>query len=277
MKKYRFLLLFVGLFLSSLPLIAINTILLKNGKSIKGIVSSQNLDSVEINRADGKHVIVSKKSVLKIIYKDLAEEEEAKIRKEEQTKRDLEKTRLLEIRNQENLTLQNSETAKKAEERKRVLESANTPLKSDSLRTSFLLHSPNPTHPILLASPGQKCQPYSEYPEYFWMFGAFRFKEPKYTELFPKEDRPIRISQVSTYKDVALTLLGGFLITVTRKTLVVEICEGEGARSYNQTGIPSSADSELKTKQDLQDIEEKLDLELLEKDLEHLEKQKQGQ
>ncbi|BDA77557.1 hypothetical protein LPTSP3_g04870 [Leptospira kobayashii] len=277
MKKYLFLLLFTGLFLSSLPLIAINTILLKNGKSIKGIVSNQNMDSVEINRTDGKHVIISKKSVLKIIYKDLAEEEEAKIRKEEQTKRDLEKARLLEIRNQENLALQNSEAAKRAEERKRVLESANTPLKSDSLRTSFLLHSPNPTHPILLASPGQKCQPYSEYPEYFWLFGAFRFKEPKYSELFPKEDRPIRISQVSTYKDVALTLLGGFLVTVTRKTLVVEICEGEGARSYNQTGTPSSIDSELKAKQDMQDIEEKLDLELLEKDLEHLEKQKQGQ
>jgi len=277
MKKHLSIILLSGLLVSGLPLIAINTILLKNGKSIKGIVSNQNQDSVEINRTDGKHVIVSKKSVLKIIYKDLAEDEELKIRKDEQTKRDLEKARLLEIRNQENLTQQNLDAAKKADDRKKALESASTPLRSDSLRTSFLLHSPNPAHPILLASPAQKCQPYSEYPEWFWLFGAFRFSEPKYAELFPKEDRPIRISQVSTFKDVAFTLLGGFLVTVTRKTLVVEICEGDGARSYNQTGAPSSVDSELKTKQDMQDIEEKLDLELLEKDLEHLEKQKQGQ
>jgi hypothetical protein len=262
-------------FLPAISLLAVHTILLKQGKTIKGTVSSQNLDHVEIESKEGKHLVIPKKSVLKIIYRDLAEEEEVSIRKQEEAKRESEKLKLIEQKKQEILT--NQEIGKDATALKQNSESANTV--NSTLRDSFVLGSPNYTQTITLASFGQKCKVHSEYPEYFWMFGAFRFKEPDLIELLPKENVPLRISQRSTYADIAFTMLGGFLVTVTRKTLIIESCEGEGYRLISEkelNQIKNSAVSDIKTQQEIESLQEKVELELLEKDLQDFEKSKKG-
>ncbi|MCZ8156787.1 MAG: hypothetical protein O9264_11740 [Leptospira sp.] len=274
---FNFLLLTV-LFFPVFSLLPIHTVLLKQGRSIKGTVSSQNLDHVEVVTSEGKHVIVPKKSVLKIIYKDLAEEDEAKIRKAEETKREEEKQRLIEQHKLEILAKQEQEK-RDNEISNQVAQSSDTVQKS-TLRDSFVLGSPSSQQTITLANYAQKCEHYSEYPEYFWLFGAFRFKEPVLSELLPKNNKPIRITQRSTYKDIAFTLLGGFLITVTRKSLIVEVCDGTGYRLISEREveqIKNGVASDFKKQQEIDSIQEKVDLELLEKDLKELESQKKKQ
>ncbi len=279
MKKSKFTLFtnFVVLFIVLLtnPSFAVQTILLKQGKTIKGTVSSQNLDHVEVETAEGKHLVIPKKSVLKIVYKDIAEEEELSIRKQEESKREAEKLKLLEERKRELLA---KEEANKLETEENKSQGSGVAVKS-TIRDSFILGSPNHTQSITLASLDQKCKPYSQYPEYFWMFGAFRFFEPDLTKLLPKESAPLRISQKASLTDIAFTMLGGFLITLTRKTLIIETCEGEGYRLISDKElerIKNSAVSEIKTEHEIETIREKVELELLENDLKEYEKKKKG-
>jgi len=254
-------------------LMATHTVLLKQGRTIKGTVTGQNLDHVDVDTLDGKHLVIPKKSVLKIIYRDLALDEEEKIRKAEETKREAEKQKLMEEKRKELLAKQ-AESQNTNNSDPSSSSAGGVAVKS-TLRDSFILGSPNPSQSITLASFSQKCTPYSEYPEYFWLFGALRFREPNLTGLLPKDGKPMRISQKSTYTDMAITLLGGFLITITRKTLIIETCEGEGYRLISEkelNQIKDSAVSEIKTQQEIESIQEKVELELLESELKEMEK-----
>ncbi len=266
--------LFIFIFFSFYSsLFAVHTILLKQGKTIKGTVSNQNLDNLEIQSQDGQKIIIPKKSVLKIIYKDLAEEEESNIRKSEEQKREAERAKLREQKKQ--ALLAQVEADKKSTVSATEF-NTNSNAKS-SIRDSFVLASPNKTELLVLAGLDQKCKVHSEYPEYFWMFGAFRFFEPKLSELLPKKNVPIRISQRSSYKDIAFTMLGGFLITLTRKTLVVEACEGEVYKVISEKEIDqikNSMMSEISTENEIDNLQEKNEIELLEQDLKELDKMK---
>lgn len=257
-----------------LPLQAVQTILLKEGKSIKGIVTNQNVDSVEIDTQNGKHMVISKKSVLKIIYKDLAEAEEERIRKEEEEKRNQEKEKVIAAK-QEEIRKRKEALAEKESENRVKPEGGSTV--THSLRDSFVLTSVTDSNMITLATTTAKCQPFQQYPEYFWLFGGLRFKEPDWSVLLPKDNRPVRIRQTSTWKDLAITLLGGFAITITRKTIIVDVCEGNGYRMVSDSEINrirEEAVEQIKTEQELKEAQEKFELEQLEKDLESLKKKK---
>lgn len=256
------------------PLSAVQTILLKQGKSIKGIVTNQNVDNVEVDTQNGKHMVISKKSVLKIIYKDLAESEEETIRKEEEEKRKTEKEKAIAAK-QEEIRKRREELTRQESERKAKEEGGE--VITHSLRDSFVLGSVADGNMITLAPDSAKCQTFQEYPEYFWLFGALRFKEPDWNELLPKDNRPVRIKQTSTWSDMAITLLGGFLVTITRKTIIVDVCEGSGYRMVSDSEIKRIKDEaveQIRTEQELKEAEEKYELEQLEKDLEALKKKK---
>lgn len=266
-----FLILFFFLFL---PLHAVQTILLKQGKSVKGIITNQNVENVEIDTQDGKHMVISKKSVLKILYKDLAEAEEEKIRKEEEEKRKLEKEKAIAAKQEEIRKRREALAEQEAANRTKSNEGTKV---THSLRDSFVLTSVADGNMITLAPESAKCQTFQEYPEYFWLFGGLRFSEPDWNVLLPKDSRPVRIRQTSTWKDLAITLLGGFAITITRKTIIVDVCEGNGFRMVSDSEInriKEEAVEQIKTEQELKEAEEKYELELLEKDLEALKKKK---
>ncbi|MCG6144451.1 LA_0442/LA_0875 N-terminal domain-containing protein [Leptospira bandrabouensis] len=267
--------LFIIVFLSFFifPLSAVQTILLKQGKSIKGIVTNQNVDSVEVDTQNGKHMVISKKTVLKIIYKDIAESEEEIIRKEEEEKRRIEKEKAIAAK-QEEIQKRREELSKQESERKAA---AGGEVVTHSLRDSFVLGSVADGNMVTLAPESAKCQSFQSYPEYFWLFGALRFKEPNWDVLLPKDNRPVRIKQTSTWTDMAFTLLGGFLVTVTRKTIIVDVCEGNGYRMVSDSEIKRIKDEaveQIRTEQEIKEAEEKYELEQLEKDLEVLKKRK---
>lgn len=118
MKKILFLSLLI---LLSFPLLAVNTVILKNGKTLKGKVTDQNERGLTVQTAEGAQTI-SKSQILKVIYKDVSDQEAEKIRiaeekklkeKEEKEKAKLEKERLLaEAKEQKRL----EEEAKLAEQ-----------------------------------------------------------------------------------------------------------------------------------------------------------------
>ncbi|MCZ8342536.1 MAG: hypothetical protein O9301_05860 [Leptospira sp.] len=252
-----------------------HTVLLKQGKTIRGIITNQNLDHVEIDTQDGKHLVLPKKSVLKVIYRDLAEADEEKIRKEEEEKRQKDKEKILTAKREEILKKKNE--IEEAETISRTNAKLATLQTESSIRNSFILGSIDRQSPITLAMLDAKCTPYSEFKEYYYLFGAFRWKEPDWNDLLPKDTRPIRIKQSSSYTDLAITILGGFLISITRKTIYVDVCEGSGYRLLSDESInrlKEEAVQEVKVEQELREVEEKYEMELLEKDLEKIQKRK---
>ncbi|WP_423790285.1 LA_0442/LA_0875 N-terminal domain-containing protein, partial [Leptospira ellisii] len=87
MKKI-ILLLFLPflLILTSQSVWGAQTILLKNGTSLKGDVTGQNEKTITVRTEDGSVKTFSKKSILKVIYKDVNDEEVKRIRQEEERK-----------------------------------------------------------------------------------------------------------------------------------------------------------------------------------------------
>ncbi|MDF3821760.1 hypothetical protein P3G55_17785 [Leptospira sp. 96542] len=238
------------------PAFAVHTILLKNGKSVKGTITNQNVDNVEMNTEKGGHVVIPKKSVLKVIYKDIAEADEAKIRKEEEEKRDKEKAKILAEKKEE--LLRKEKELEKEENSKPVVQNQ---LATTSFRDTFLLGG-SKQNSIQVASLEANCQAFQQYSQYFYLFGTFPFNEPKWPELLPKDNRTVRIRQTATNLDIVISVLGAFFTTVTRKTIQVEVCEGTKQNS------PSA----INTDEELKKAEEKYELEQIDKDLEHLKK-----
>lgn len=78
--------------------ISAETVLLQEGGSYRGKVITQNQKTLTIQTKHGKHVI-SKKEILKVIYKDVSEEEEENVRNAEIQR--LEEEKLTKQRNLE--------------------------------------------------------------------------------------------------------------------------------------------------------------------------------
>ncbi|PJZ68373.1 hypothetical protein CH373_05920 [Leptospira perolatii] len=74
------------LFFASYEVFAVQTILLRNGGKIRGDVVGQNEKSIQIVTEEGKKMTLSKRTILKVIYKEITTEEEKKIRQEEEKK-----------------------------------------------------------------------------------------------------------------------------------------------------------------------------------------------
>ncbi|EMO26513.1 hypothetical protein LEP1GSC170_2542 [Leptospira interrogans serovar Bataviae str. HAI135] len=92
--------------------ISAETVLLQEGGSYRGKVITQNQKTITIQTKHGKHVI-SKKEILKVIYKDVSEEEEEKVRNAEIQRLEEEK-----LTKQRNLELKNNKRKKKGLEEK---------------------------------------------------------------------------------------------------------------------------------------------------------------
>lgn len=80
---FRIFVIFALLFPS---LLFSESIILKDGTVFKGKVSSQNAQTVTVRGEDGKVQEISKLRILKIVYKDVSNEEALRIKKDEETK-----------------------------------------------------------------------------------------------------------------------------------------------------------------------------------------------
>lgn len=122
MKK---IILFSFLILFSFPLLAVNTVILKNGKTIKGKVTDQNEKGLTVQTSEGTQTF-PKSQILKVVYKDVSAEEadkirlaeEKKLREKEEKEKDQTRKRKINRRGQRTKTIRRrSETCRKTKVR----------------------------------------------------------------------------------------------------------------------------------------------------------------
>jgi len=83
---FSYLAILIFYFLIVIELSALNSIILKLGKTIKGTVVNQNEKGLTVKLQDGSTQTIEKYKILKVVYKDVSAEEENKIRYAEEKK-----------------------------------------------------------------------------------------------------------------------------------------------------------------------------------------------
>lgn len=79
------------------------------------------------------------------------------------------------------------------------------------------------TAPVVLGN-GDECVSVSSTGRYYLLFGAVPISSIEGPALTAEEGRSFRITERSTFKDFAVTILGGWALTLTRRTVEVESC-----------------------------------------------------
>lgn len=126
------------LFLLSTSLVA-ETVILKSGKIIKGKVINQNVKLVEV-KVDGKVQTIDKTLILKVVYRDLNQEQADKIKKEEELKlAEKQKKEELAKKILEEEKLKEAERLKKEKEEKEKLAKNKEALPQQKLSRSQIL------------------------------------------------------------------------------------------------------------------------------------------
>ncbi|PJE00287.1 MAG: hypothetical protein CK427_14475, partial [Leptospira sp.] len=93
--------LFITFFISPITnLYSINTVILKNSDSLQITVNGQNIQALKMKTETGVILNMSKKKILKVLYKELTKQEieQIRIKKEEKIKLNSEKEIEIEIR-----------------------------------------------------------------------------------------------------------------------------------------------------------------------------------
>ncbi|ANH00799.1 Uncharacterized protein LB4E_1422 [Leptospira borgpetersenii str. 4E] len=83
--------------------------------------------------------------------------------------------------------------------------------------------STDKSHRTVLASVDTNCQVVSVEPLYSFLFGllpVFRQVEPE-----PGPGKTLRVTEITNWKDYVVTALGGWAITLVRRTRTIEFCE----------------------------------------------------
>lgn len=189
------------------PLFA-NSVLLKSGETIKGNITSQDAESIVVQEANGNSRTISKKKILKVVYKEVSEEALQEIRKEEERK----------------LALKSEKESKDKE-----LEIEEEKKKNEKLAVLAEPESKAIPSYALFTTSGKNCVPFASKTEWFWLYGNIPFSEPDWNVLLPKEFRTIQMRYTSTWKDTLSTIFIGSITSITRKTRVIEVCDMDPA------------------------------------------------
>ncbi|MCC5815443.1 MAG: hypothetical protein JJT78_11855 [Leptospira sp.] len=234
-------------------LYAQHTILLKDGRTLKGNITSQDADSLSLESKDGKKMSVPKANLLKVIYKKVDEAEEEKIRKEEE-----EKLSLKQKQEEEHIRLKNELRKKELEEKRKefdekrlaVLDEREKSLeeKKRKAESSRKLGSPEQNFKtqyefyqlfsgakIQLAPVNAKCSDYGKSSDWYVLFGSIPITRPDMESLLPKDNRKVRVRAENSWLDIGVSVVLGIAGSVTRRTIVVEACDsGKVEKTFTQ-------------------------------------------
>ena len=86
------------------------------------------------------------------------------------------------------------------------------------------LRSPPGKRPVILALRKTKCKTVGSFARWYLLFGAFPLNKLNKKTLFPYNNRTYIIREKARAIDLLVTFLGGWAITLTRKTITVEAC-----------------------------------------------------
>jgi hypothetical protein len=217
----RFILIFF-LFTGS---ILSHTILLKSGAHEKGIVTNQEGDSIQIITESGESKSFLKSSILKVIYRDLPEEEIIKVRqKEEQKLINLKKEKEERTIETEKKNIDETVIDDKIKNKDEIVSEDEIKNKESNLLIKSE-KSNNQTPYFFLNHLEKNCKPYSSMKQWFWLYGNFPFSNDPWQSILPQESSSINIRYTSTWSDTLISVLAGGFTSISRKTLTIDICD----------------------------------------------------
>lgn len=202
---------FVYLIAFHTSVFAISTLTLKNGSILRGTIKAQDELSVTFQTLEGSVSTIKKTEILKILFKDPKPKEEEKPVIEAKSKEE-----------QAPLPPLVGPEPKKVEDIPGKLD-----LKKPSAFTSYELTEAFEKGELTLALPTDTCQEFSRSHDWYWLFGTLPLSRPDLSKLLPNDKKRIRIRSMATGTDVALSFFGAIMTSITRKTLVVDVCEPE--------------------------------------------------
>jgi hypothetical protein len=90
--------------------------------------------------------------------------------------------------------------------------------------------TPNTGLPVIIEENLEKCKSDTvDYSQWYFLFNTFKisFLSDNLDTMFPKGDASYRIVSKTTWKDLLISFPLAYTLTVTRKTISVQQCEGE--------------------------------------------------
>lgn len=210
-KDRLFLKVFLAYFIfSQFGLHAISTLMLKNGTSLRGTIKEQNETAITFQTLDGSVSTLKKSDILKIQYKDPKPTEE---------------TPSVEVKPKEEpkAVLVNSPSSEEAKGKYAI--------KKPSAFISYEITEAYETAELSLALPTDICQEYNRSSDWFWLFGTLPLSRPNLAEILPKDKKRIRIRSVATGMDATISFFGAIMTSITRKTIIVDVCEKDPAQT----------------------------------------------
>lgn len=97
-------------------------------------------------------------------------------------------------------------------------------LSSSLACVSAQLESPRTGRGVVLQAADAECKVAGQHGHYSLLFGAAPVIKVPPEKMFPKADASYRVRQEYTYGDVAITILGGLFLSLTKHTITVEEC-----------------------------------------------------
>ncbi|XDD43800.1 hypothetical protein AB3N58_05480 [Leptospira sp. WS60.C2] len=194
-------LIFLSVIFLNASLQAESVLQLKNGSMLKGLIQQQDESHITIKTEDGNVRRISKEQILKISFKNAKPKEK--------------------ILNQTNLPLEDNVLPER-------LPSEETEKPSELISLEIINNVSDA--PLTLATPADKCEEFNRLSYWYWMFGTLPLSSVDTSQLLPKEKKKIRIRWIATKSDLVITFFSAILTSVTRKTLLVEVCETDKNR-----------------------------------------------
>ncbi|MCB1175915.1 MAG: hypothetical protein KDK39_20235 [Leptospiraceae bacterium] len=113
---------------------------------------------------------------------------------------------------------------------------------------SWTISNPRPAGLVYLESGQQKCTKSRSYTQWYALYGTVPLNETDSKTMFPRADSSYRITEQVDWLDMGITLAGGLVASVTRKTLVVEEC-----RQSIQVASPSDLEARIQAEREQQE------------------------
>jgi len=94
---------------------------------------------------------------------------------------------------------------------------------ADCASSAVRLQSPAPDKRIILGSATSVCQPETTFTQWYLLFGAIPLNRVNVAFADPK--KTYRVSEESTNTDILIDIVGGALLTATRRTITLHSCQ----------------------------------------------------
>ncbi len=81
--------------------------------------------------------------------------------------------------------------------------------------------------PVILQNAAAECRPVDSFNQFYLLFGVAPIRTIPQERMFPKTDQSYRVTEEFKWYDMALSIVGGAFLSLTKNTVTVEECDGQ--------------------------------------------------